>query len=163
MSVNSHFEIDEEAVRFGPVAANLGFQLHWADVAAMADLARRLAPLAITAARATAAIYIGRNAGCDQIALGRALGINRASTMKTVDDLAARGLVERRPGRDRRSNALHLTPSGEALQGDVEAVMVAHDVNFFAALTPGERATLANLLARVRAAAHMVPNESQAA
>ena len=92
----------------------LGYRLRRADVLAMARLSQALAPLGLTPARVTALTFIQREAGCDQAALGRALGVNRASAMGLVDHLAAGGLVERQPGADRRSHALHLTPAGEA-------------------------------------------------
>jgi DNA-binding MarR family transcriptional regulator len=140
----------EEIEAFGVLGERLGLQLHYADVRAMAALAQRLAPLGVTPARATAIVYIALHEGCDQITLGRALGVNRASTMKAVDELEALGVLERRPGRDRRTNALHLTPAGVALRHQVEAVTLEHDVGAFAPLEPAERTELGRLLAKLR-------------
>lgn len=140
----------EEIAAFGVLGQRLGLQLHYADVRAMAGLGARLAPLNVTPARATAIVYIALHAGCDQTTLGRALGVNRASTMKAVDELEALGAIERRPGRDRRSNALHLTPAGEALRERIEQETAAHDREAFAALAAEERAQLSRLLAKLR-------------
>ena len=140
----------EEIEAFGALGDRLGLQLHYADVRAMAGLSQSLAPFGVTPARATAVVYIGLNEGCDQITLGRALGINRASTMKAVDELEALGAIERRPGRDRRTNALHLTPSGRILRQEIERVTQAHDQTAFAALTPDEQAQLRRLLGKLR-------------
>jgi DNA-binding MarR family transcriptional regulator len=140
----------EEIEAFGALGDRLGLQVHYADVRAMAGLSQSLAPFGVTPARATAVVYIGLNEGCDQITLGRALGINRASTMKAVDELEALGAIERRPGRDRRTNALHLTPSGRTLRQEIERVTQAHDQAAFAALTPDEQAQLRRLLGKLR-------------
>lgn len=135
---------------FGPLGQRLGLQLHYVDLRAMSALAARLAPLGVTPARATAVVYIALHDGCDQISLGRALGINRASTMKAVDELEALGALERRPGRDRRTNALHLTPAGVAMGRDIERITLEHDQALFGDLTAAERAELVRLLGKVR-------------
>lgn len=140
----------EEIAAFGVLGERLGLQLHYADIRVMARLAARLAPLKVTPARATAIVYIALHAGCDQTTLGRALGINRASTMKAVDELEILGAIERRPGRDRRTNALHLTAAGETLRAQIEQATLAHDQATFATLTSTERAELSRLLAKVR-------------
>lgn len=140
----------EEIAAFGALGERLGLQLHYADVRAMAGLSVRLAPLGVTPARATAIVYIALNAGCDQVTLGRALGINRASTVKAVDELEALGVIERRPGRDRRANALHLTPAGEALRLRIEQETLEHDRSAFAALSAAEQAQLRDLLGKIR-------------
>jgi len=140
----------EEIAAFGVLGERLGLQLHYADVRAMAGLGARLAPLGVTPARATAIVYIALNAGCDQVTLGRALGINRASTVKVVDELEALGVIVRRPGRDRRANALHLTDAGEALRTRIEQETLAHDRAAFVALSAEERVQLSHLLAKIR-------------
>ncbi len=141
----------DELSAFGELGARLGFLLHYADVSAMAGLYERLNALDMTPVRATAIVYVALHEGCDQMALGRALGVNRARAMKVVDELEARGAVERRSGRDRRSNALHLTPAGAALRGQIEQVTLEHDEAFFGALTAKERDDLRKLLAKLRA------------
>jgi len=140
----------EEITAFGVLGERLGLQLHHADMRAMAGLSERLSPLGVTPARATAIVYIGLNEGCDQITLGRALGVNRASTMKAVDELEALGAIERRPGRDRRTNALHLTLVGHDLRGAIEQVTLEHDQAVFGPLSASERTELRRLLAKLR-------------
>lgn len=128
----------------------LGYRLRRADVLVMARLKEALAPLGLTPARVTALAYIHRDDGCDQTALGRALGVNRASAMALVDQLAARGLVERRPGADRRSNALGLTPAGEATRSAMVRVLHETEDAVFAPLDPAERTELGRLLNKIR-------------
>lgn len=139
----------EEIAAFGVLGERLGLRLHYADVRSMAALSMRLAPLGVTPARATAIVYIALNAGCDQMSLGRALGINRASTVKAVNELEARGVIERRPGRDRRANALHLTVAGEALRLRIEQETAEHDCATFSTLSTAEQAQLKDLLSKI--------------
>ena len=60
------------------------------------------------------------------------------------------GAIERRPGRDRRTNALHLTAAGETLRERIEQETLAHDQEAFAGLTAAERAEFSRLLAKLR-------------
>jgi DNA-binding MarR family transcriptional regulator len=58
---------------------------------------------------------IGQFPGRTIEAVRAALGITHGGVVRIVDRLAAAGLVERRPGPDARSLALHLTPTGTEL------------------------------------------------
>jgi DNA-binding MarR family transcriptional regulator len=140
----------EDLKAFGALGERLGLQLHSTDVQVMTILAGRLAGLEMTPARATAVVYIALHEGCDQVTLGRALGINRATTMKLVDALEARGAIERRAGRDRRTNALHLTAAGLTLRGEIERVTLDHDKAMFGRLSAAEQDELSRLLAKLR-------------
>ena len=128
----------------------LGYQIDMAHLTMIADAREALAPFAITPAKLTAMLLIRANPGCDQTALGRALRINRSSAMKLINYLAERDLVERRPGRDLRTNALHLSPEGEARLAEMLTVLQASDRRMSARLTAPERATLAALLRKLR-------------
>ena len=83
-----------------------------ASYAFMEHCAARLAPLNLTLSRSLALAYIDTHPGCDQTSLGKAMGMNRGSTMQLVDNLEKTGFVRRDAGPDRRSNALHLTADG---------------------------------------------------
>lgn len=135
---------------FGALGERVGLLLHYADVRAMAVLTRRLAPFGVTPAKATAVVYVGLHEGCEQVALGRALGINAGSTMKVVDELERIGAVERRQGRDRRTKALHLTSSGKTLRAAIERVTAEHDAAVFGVLTPAELRQLRAALTKLR-------------
>jgi DNA-binding MarR family transcriptional regulator len=93
----------------------------------MEHCAARLAPFNLTLSRSLALAYIDAHPSCDQTSLGKAMGMNRGSTMQLVDNLERLSFVRRDPGADRRSNALHLTREGrkafeEALKVD-EAIV----------------------------------------
>jgi DNA-binding MarR family transcriptional regulator len=84
--------------------------------------------------------------------LRRVLGISQPATVRVVDRLAAHGLLERRPGRDRRTLALHLTAVGEEAASAVLAERGASLGSLLAVLDPAERAALEPLLERLVAA-----------
>ena len=138
------------AGNLGPIGSRLGYQLRRVDMMVLEHLSDVLSQLGLAPGRATALAFIGEQSGCDQMALGRFLGINRASTMEAVNSLVALGAVERRAGRDRRCNALHLTDEGRRLKAEVEAITLEHDQTFFGVLEEDERAELQRLLVKTR-------------
>ncbi len=150
----------------GEMAERLGYQLRRADMLAMGALQDELGKCGVPPGRATALVYIDLHPGCDQVTLGSVLGINRASTMAAVNGLVAIGAVERRPGRDRRSNALHLTEAGRRLRREIAQITSEHEDHFFDTLTGAERAELHRLLVKIRAAnnarAPYIPPQRQA-
>ena len=130
--------------------ALLGYQIDMAHLAMIADAREALAPFTISPAKLTAMLLIRANPGCDQTALGRALRINRSSAMKLINYLAERNLVERRPGRDLRTNALHLSAEGEVRLAEMLARVQESDQRMSARLTAAERTTLASLIRKLR-------------
>lgn len=134
---------------FGPLSAHLGYLLHRTELKLITRVAAELSEVGVTPARATAVIYVALHEGCDQMALGRALGINRASTMKAVNELVALGAIERRPGRDRRSHALYLTPHGAELRIAIEAITTRADATNFSVLSEDEQAAFRGMLQKL--------------
>jgi DNA-binding MarR family transcriptional regulator len=63
-----------------------------------------------------------------------------------VDRLAARGLVERVPGEDRRTVVVRLTPAGLALVDEVVTGHLAVEREILAVLTPDQHEQFADLL-----------------
>lgn len=51
--------------------------------------------------------------GCSAATLSHALKLSHPATLRLIDRLVARGLLEIRSGADRRTNALYLTASGQ--------------------------------------------------
>ncbi len=69
--------------------------------------------------------------------------------MKIVNALETPGLVERRAGRDARSNALHLSERGERTMERLIVGLRRSDAAATSPLSADERATLIALLRRV--------------
>jgi len=127
----------------------LGYQMQRTFQIMTEDARRVLDPHGLTPAKLTALMLIRANPGCDQTALGRALSINRSSAMKLVNGLESRKLVERRPGRDLRTNALHLLPYGEGQLEVVLSLLRDSDQRISARMSEAERSTLFALLRKV--------------
>jgi DNA-binding MarR family transcriptional regulator len=127
----------------------LGYQLQMANLIAINDAREALAEHGITPAKLTALMLIQANPGCDQTALGRALRINRSSAMKIVNFLEEKGLIERRPGRNLRTNALYVLPDGEKRLKEMLATLRDVDATLSERLTPNERQTLFKLLGKL--------------
>jgi DNA-binding MarR family transcriptional regulator len=142
-----------KAQEFGKLSEHLGYLMHRVDAVLMRKAGIAFDSLGLTPARATAAVFIGLHEGCDQSALGRALGINRASTMKVVNELVSIGLVARKEGRNRRTNALHLTKRGQGMCQRIEDVSAQTDAAHFGVLNRQEQGELRRLLTKLYAAA----------
>jgi DNA-binding MarR family transcriptional regulator len=134
------------AKKLGFVGTRLGYILHITDVQHMHIIRDMLSDIGLTPARATALAFIKANANCGQAELGRALEINRASNMELVNSLVALNAVERRSGRDKRSNALYLTDKGEELCAQFLRISIEADAILTADLTPEESGELSRLL-----------------
>jgi DNA-binding MarR family transcriptional regulator len=81
--------------------------------------------------------------------LRRVLGISQPATVRTVNRLVADGLIERRPGPDKRTVALVPTAAGRAAAGRVLAARTAALQDFLAPLDEREREQLLPLLERL--------------
>lgn len=131
------------------LASLTGYQLQMARLPLMAAAHAALVPFGISPAKVTALALIRARPGLDQSTLARSLSINRASAMKLVNLLAERGLVERRPGRNLRSNALHLTAEGEAQLPAMIACLRDSEAPMLAPLSAEEQRQLQGLLHRL--------------
>lgn len=126
-------------------------QLLGAAVLAASDRLRASveAELAHGGSTPAALVHLQVHPGETVEALSQVLGIAQPATVRLVNRLESEALVERRPGRDRRTVALHLTRAGDraafrvlerrgqSLQGLIEV------------LDPEERAQLEPLLERL--------------
>src|SRR5262245_25403234 len=128
----------------------LGYQIRRAQTRLFAHFGERLEHLNVTPGQLGLLVLISANPGINQVALARAVGIERATLGEFIDRFEREKLVERRGliG-DRRSYALHLTRRGqEFLDGAIPEVM-AHETEFTDHLTAAERATLLKLLTKM--------------
>jgi MarR family transcriptional regulator, negative regulator of the multidrug operon emrRAB len=82
-------------------------------------------------------------------ALRRVLAISQPATVRAVDRLAEEGLVERRPGPDRRTLALFLTRRGQRAARRVLARRAASLRDLLAALDEDDKGRLLPLLEKL--------------
>jgi DNA-binding MarR family transcriptional regulator len=117
---------------------------------ASSAFADRLRPLELRPPQAGILGRLARSPGESQRALADALGMHAPRLVALIDDLEARGLVERqRDPSDRRNYAISLTDQGlQALRG-ISAVARQHELALTAGLEEQERGQLASLLRRI--------------
>ena len=78
--------------------------------------------------------------------LRRILGLSHSGTVRLVDRLVSDRLVERRPGKDGREVALHLTAKGAASRKDLLTSRISAVASFVDVLSPSERKRLGELI-----------------
>lgn len=89
-------------------------------------------------------------APCTQIAVGRALGIDRTTTVAVLGGLEERGLVDRSlDPTNRRAYLVSLTAAGDQARARAAEVLVACEDRFLAPLDDSERAQLHGTLVRL--------------
>ncbi|WP_412764602.1 MarR family winged helix-turn-helix transcriptional regulator [Pseudomonas sp. NGC7] len=131
-------------------ADSLGYCLKRAQVRAYEVLASYVDQESISPARMTALSMIAVHSGVSQSALGKALGINRASVVKVIDALESKNLVERRATEgDRRSYSLALTASGLSELRSLQEKVRQYEQAIATNLSADERRQLMDLLEKV--------------
>jgi DNA-binding MarR family transcriptional regulator len=134
----------------------LGYALRRAQSAVFADFAATFsrAGETLTPGELGLLVLVDRNGGLSQMALARALGIDRSTLVPILDRLQARGfLVRRASPTDGRTHALALTPAGARALARFVRLVTAHEKRIAAGLSAAETQTLIELLDKVRASA----------
>ena len=108
--------------------------------------ADRIAHLGIMPAHAGILRFIARTPGLNQQRLAKFLGVLPSRMVLLIDQLANKGLVQRRRStKDRRHSELVLTKKGEHTLGRISKIVIAHEADLCGALTRKEEDTLARL------------------
>lgn len=139
-------QIDGE-LKPGLLPGLLGYRLRLAQQAVFRDYARSI-PEA-SPGRAGILFLIEANPGVTQSRLARAVHLDRSTMVGVLHALEGRGLVERRRGKDRRTNGLWLTPAGHALVASLKRRIRTHERRLAARLTAAEREQLLALLEKL--------------
>jgi DNA-binding MarR family transcriptional regulator len=138
------------SAKLGILPNLLGYHLRRAHVAVFQDFARAMAGLDVTPGQVGVLQVIAANPGLSQIALGRAIGIDRSTVVAVIDRLERRGLVVRALSpNDRRSHALRLSPAGERTLGEIDRRVRAHEKRIARTLSAAEREQLIALLTKI--------------
>jgi MarR family transcriptional regulator, lower aerobic nicotinate degradation pathway regulator len=127
-----------------------GFLISRVGMVAQKRFAERLEQLELTTRMWGALNVLDAEGPTTQGSLCKSVGMDPSSMVATIDELEAKGLVERRPHpTDRRAHALHVTDSGRAtLARGRELARRAQD-DLLAPLTSDEREQLHGLLLRL--------------
>lgn len=140
----------DELTEGADLAGLVGYQLQRLNLQFAAATQGLLRNYDISPARFSALLLIRDNPGCTQSALGKALDVNRASSMKIVNYLQDRGLVTRAASADMRANALFITPLARTLLPEILAALKAFDRSLMAGLSSAEQDQFLALLAKLR-------------
>lgn len=130
----------------------LGYHLRRAQLRAFAAFSRHLKETGLTPTLFGVLATIEARPGIGQGEVADALGADRSTMVRLVDQLERRGLVRRdpHPG-DRRTVLPALTSEGRALLERATPLVRASEDEFAAALSPQERERLADSLRRLDA------------
>jgi len=134
----------------------LGYALRRAQSAVFADFAATFARAgeALTPGEFGLLVLVERNAGLSQMALARALGIDRSTLVPILDRLQERELVvRRRSPTDGRMHALALTPLGAKALARYARLVKSHEKRIASGLSADETRVLLELLDKVRGSA----------
>ncbi len=127
-----------------------GFLIARVGLVATKQFSERIAELGLTTRMWGALNVLDAEGPNTQQFLGRCAGIDPSSMVATVDDLEARGLVERRPHpSDRRAHALHITEQGREVLTRARGVAQKAQNELLAPLSAEERQDLHELLMRL--------------
>jgi DNA-binding MarR family transcriptional regulator len=140
----------------GLLPSLLGYALRRSQSAVFADFAATFtrAGEALTPGEFGLLVLVERNAGMSQMALARALGIDRSTLVPILNRLQGRGfLVRRASPTDGRTHALVLTPAGAKALARFSRLVIAHEKRIASGLSADETRILIDLLDKVRAAA----------
>jgi DNA-binding MarR family transcriptional regulator len=133
-----------------PAVIGVGFLLAQLGAHSSAAYAKRIQPLGLTPPHVGVLRAIGEVPGRSQQAIADEFGVPPSRMVAFIDDLEARGLVQRRrDDRDRRVHLLHLSDEGEQMLGKLAAVAQEAEAELLAALTVAERRELAGWLTRI--------------
>ncbi len=124
----------------------------WAVARQLRHLTRdSLAPWDVTPSQGRALGVLHRHGTMRLRDLAEHLRIAARSATEVVDDLEARGLVERRPDpTDRRATLVGLTPPGTETATAIRAARTAGAEGYFTALDERDRTELARILRSLR-------------
>ncbi|MEW5863150.1 MAG: MarR family transcriptional regulator [Pseudomonadota bacterium] len=131
----------------GALPGLLGYRLRLAQQAVFRDFAASVHGL--SPGRVGLLVLIDANPGVTQSRLAEAVRRDRSTMVGVLDQLEARGLIERRRGADRRTNGLWLTRAGRTLLARALKRIAAHERRIAARLTAAERRELLRLLAKI--------------
>jgi DNA-binding MarR family transcriptional regulator len=139
----------------GLLPSLLGYALRRTQSAVFADFAATFAGAgeALTPGEFGLLVLVARNGGLSQMALARALGIDRSTLVPILDRLQARGLlVRRRSPSDGRTHALGLTPAGDKALAKFTRLVREHERRVASNLSATEARSLIALLEKVHGA-----------
>jgi DNA-binding MarR family transcriptional regulator len=129
---------------------NTGYLISRLGFYAAKQFAERLATVGLTPRLWGAMNMLDHEGDVSQQQLGRAIGMDPSSVVSTIDELEAKGWVQRRRHpTDRRAYALHITDAGRETLTRARRLAGGAQNELLAPLDDAERAQLHDLLLRL--------------
>src|SRR5215469_14285462 len=139
-------------INFGPLANWVGFNLRMAQEAAFQAFSRRSQDIGERPGRFATLTLIARNPGISQTELSQANGRDKSSLTPVIDDLARRGLIERkRTQNDRRTYRLMITPTGKKVLTMMTRCARRHERNLDSVIGERDRKRFIQILKKIAA------------
>ncbi len=130
---------------------NIGFLVNDISRLISTEYNKIMKPLGLTRAQWRVIVHLHRSDGLTQSDLAELLDVGKVSVGGLVDRLEHSGWVERRDDpKDRRSNRVHLTKKGRAIEKEMEKTGRELTRQTLRDLGPDERAQLVDLLIAVK-------------
>ncbi len=124
------------------------------------DFEAALAGHGVTVAQWAVLVTIYRGDAVTPGDIARLVDIDAGAMTRLVDRLAAKGLLRRVPGDDRRSIRLELTPDAREIVPTLSALADANDAAFFGVLSDEEHGAFRQLLGKLLASHGVEPPAS---
>jgi DNA-binding MarR family transcriptional regulator len=153
-------KIEAAPLSYGVLPHLLGFHLRRSQTAIFAHFMECVSPEeSITPGLFGMLEVIAANEGMAQSELAKAMGVDRSTIVKVIDQLEARRLIARRPARDdKRRYRLCLTPAGRDAHERIRALILKHESAFIRPrLSAAELDTLIGLLERLHDGGQNLP------
>ncbi len=132
------------------LSRHTGFLVSRVGMMAQRHFAERMETLGVTPRMWGALNVLDAEGAITQHALCQGIGMDPSSMVATLDELEAKGLVQRRQHpTDRRAHALHMTAKGRKTLSSGRELARASQEELLSALDPAERQQLHDLLLRV--------------
>jgi DNA-binding MarR family transcriptional regulator len=141
------------AVRFGKLPDYLGYQIRQAQSAIFRDFGRITAELGVTPGEFSLLTIVEANPGVNSVRLSKIYQLDKSTISLSVKRMLKRDLIRRaQDEEDRRFSGLWLTANGRSLLARVTQRVEEQEEIMNAALAPGERARLLDMLRRIAGA-----------
>lgn len=122
-----------------PPQAHLGYLLKHAQLRFFELSGAALAPFGISGREAAVLRAVDSADPLSQGEIARRMNVDRTTMVALVDDLQAKGLIERRPDPgDRRKNVVELTDAGRDTVRQASGAAALAEEAFLRPLSPGE-------------------------
>jgi DNA-binding MarR family transcriptional regulator len=141
-----------EQPTFGALDDILGLHVSLGNMAIVQHFKQTLEPLKLTQKQTAVLWMASDNPGVVQIELAALLRVDRATMLGITNNLAKRGLIERRPvAYHGRRRGLHVTPKGAALLAKAQVAVRTHEKWVKSHFSAQERALIVKLMKRLYA------------